>query len=90
LQSEGAKKSQEDAITDWLLSSGESGNELETRTIDATELISQLHAQSEDTAKREKEREDAEARSGVSKPDGHASSRDAASELLRKFFKGGK
>jgi len=90
LQSEGTQKSPEDTITDWLLAAGESGNELETRTIDASELIAQLHAQSEDSASRNPEQEDSGMHSGISKSDGHASSRDAASELLRKFFKGGK
>ena len=89
LQSEGSQKSQEDAITDWLMTAGESGDELETRTIDATELMSHLNAQSADAADREAEKEDTGKRSGVHK-DGPASSRDAASEMLRKFFKGGK
>jgi len=89
LQSEGSQKSQEDAITDWLMTAGESGDELETRTIDATELMSHLNAQSADAAGREAEKEDTGTRSGVNK-DGPASSRDAASEMLRKFFKGGK
>lgn len=90
LQSSDTEKSQEDAITDWLLAAGESNDELETRTINAAELVSHLSAQS-DAANREKEQqEDTGTHSGVSKPEGPASSRDAASELLRKFFKGGK
>ena len=91
LQSESStQQNQEAAITDWLLAAGESGDELETRTIDAAELMSHLNAQSADTDNREKEQEDTGTRSGAAKPDGHASSRDAASEMLRKFFKGGK
>jgi len=93
LQSENAEKSQEDSIVDWL-ASGESSDELETRTIDASNFLTQLQAQSEDTANREKaEQEDSGVQSGSgthSRSGTHASSRDAASELLRKFFKGGK
>ena len=88
LQSENAQKNQEDSVADWLLASGESGDELETRTIDASELMAHLHSQSEDAANREKEEEDSGTRSENKM--GHPSSRDAASELLRKFFKGGK
>ena len=93
LQSENSEKSQEDSIADWL-ASGESLDESDTRTIDASDLIAQLHAQSEDTANREKvEQEDSGVQSGSgthTRSGTHASSRDAASELLRKFFKGGK
>jgi len=88
LQSEGT---QEDAITDWLLAAGESSDDLETQVIDSSDLMAQLHAQSEEAANREKEHEEAGMPSGaVTKSGAHASSRDAASELLRKFFKGGK
>jgi pSer/pThr/pTyr-binding forkhead associated (FHA) protein len=92
LQSGDSEKNQEDAITDWLLAAGESGDELETRTIDAAELVSHLNAQSTEAANRDKEQEESGMRSGsgVNKSEGPASSRDAASELLRKFFKGGK
>jgi pSer/pThr/pTyr-binding forkhead associated (FHA) protein len=90
----GAQKSQEDSITDWLLAAGESGDALETRTIDSTELMSHLNAQSEEAAHREKEEQKGTGTgthsAGVIKPGAPASSRDAASELLRKFFKGGK
>ena len=90
LQSENAQKTQEDSIADWLLSAEESGDEMDTRTIDASALLAQLHAQSEDTSHREG-REDSDVQSGGSaRPGSSASSRDAASELLRKFFKGGK
>ena len=92
IQSENASKNQEDSIADWL-ASGEGGDDLDTQTIDASDLMAQLHAQSEDTASREKaEQEESGVKSGSgshARP-GTASSRDAASELLRKFFKGGK
>ena len=93
LQTENSHKNQEDSIADWLLSGGEDGGEeMDTRTIDASDLMEQLHAQSEDTANREKaEQNDSGVQSGSHPRSGtHASSRDAASELLRKFFKGGK
>ena len=94
LQSENSEKSQEDSIADWLLSASESGDELETRTIDASELMNSLQAQSEEAANREsesEEEEDSVTQSGSGLRSGSAaSSRDAASELLRKFFKGGK
>jgi len=90
LQSGGTQKSQEDTITDWILAAGESGDDLETRTVDASELMAHLHAQSEEAANREKEgQEEEDVPSGI-RPSSPASSRDAASELLRKFFKGGK
>ena len=90
LQSENAQKGQEDAITDWLFAAGESDNEMATQTIDASELLSHLHAQSQETANRENEGDvgtDSQTKSGLMGP---ASSKEAASELLRKFFKGGK
>lgn len=91
LQSGGTQQNQEDAITDWLLAAGESSDDLETRTIDSSDLMAHLHAQSEEAANREKEQEEAGTSSGINPKSGtHASSRDAASELLRKFFKGGK
>ena len=93
IQSENANKNQEDSIADWL-ASGDGDNEMETRTIDASDLMAQLNAQSEDTASRERtEQEESGTKSGSgthTRPGGPASSRDAASELLRKFFKGGK
>ena len=91
LQSGGSQKDQEDSIADWLLAAGESGDELETRTIDATELMTQLQAQAEEAAGKEEGQEESGTQSGSHVlPGNHASSRDAASELLRKFFKGGK
>jgi len=89
LQSEGSRTSPEDTISDWLLSSGDAGNE-ETRTVDASELLAHLNAQSAEAVDREKaENEDSGTHSGF-RAGTPASSRDAASELLRKFFKGGK
>ena len=92
LQSENSQKSQEDTISDWLRPSGEGDEELETRTIDASELIAHLRTQSEEAAYQEdEERENSASQPGGNmRPDSPASSRDAASELLRKFFKGGK
>jgi len=87
LQSENSQKNQEESIADWLLSAGESGDELETRTIDASVLMAQLHAQSADVAGQEEQNDDSGKHTRLGAP---ASSRDAASELLRKFFKGGK
>jgi len=89
LQSEKSEKSQEESIADWLITAEESGDELETRTIDATELMAHLRNQSEETADRDSEDEYA-AQPNAGQPSSSASSRDAASELLRKFFKGGK
>jgi len=85
LQSEGNQQNQEETITDWLMTAGESGDELETRIISTAELLSHLNAQSANAADRETKKED----SGIHK-DNSTSSRDAASEMLRKFFKGGK
>ena len=81
------QQKQEDTITDWLFAAGESGGDTETRTVDASELMAQLRAQSDDAVGREKEAAQAD---DITKPPTHASSSDAASELLRKFFKGGK
>jgi pSer/pThr/pTyr-binding forkhead associated (FHA) protein len=92
LQSEHSQKSTEDTITDWLLTAGEGGDDLETRIIDTSELMAHLNAQSAEAAAHlEKEKEDSSMQPGGSTRSGSpASSRDAASELLRKFFKGGK
>ncbi|MDR0327480.1 MAG: FHA domain-containing protein [Planctomycetaceae bacterium] len=89
LQSEGTQKNQDDTITDWLLAAGEGGDELETRTVDAAEMMAHLNAQSDEAANREREEEEAGMQSGISQVD-PSSSQGTASELLRKFFKGGK
>ncbi|MCL2005565.1 MAG: FHA domain-containing protein [Planctomycetaceae bacterium] len=88
IQSENTQKNSEESIADWLLAAGESGDELETRTIDASELMAHLRTQSESAAQ-EREREGDESSTGL-RSGPPPSSRDAASELLRKFFKGGK
>ena len=88
IQTEQAQKNPEDSIADWLLAAGESNDDLPTQTIDASELMKHLHEQSEEAANREKEEQD-ETDTGT-KSGSQTSSRDAASELLRKFFKGGK
>jgi len=91
LRSEGSEQSTEDAITDWLLVAGEGHDETETRTIDSTDLMAHLHAQSEEAARHEKEEEDSAMSSGSGiKPGISASSKAAAAEALQKFFKGGK
>jgi pSer/pThr/pTyr-binding forkhead associated (FHA) protein len=92
LQSENVEKSQEDSIADWLLAAGESGDELETKTIDASELMAHLQTQTEETENREKEEQEVSpSEGGLGLPSNTpASSRDAASALLRQFFKGGK
>jgi len=91
IQSENTEKSQEDSIADWLLVAGESGEDSDTQTIDATELMAQLQRQSEEANRERDEQEDSGMQSGSGVRSGSsATSRDAASELLRKFFKGGK
>ena len=90
LQAEQSQKNPEDTITDWLLAAGESGDELETRTIDASELMAHLRTQSESAASQAGEGDSDVHSSGTGKSEVPVSSRDAASDLLRKFFKGGK
>ena len=85
IKSETTQRSQEDTITDWLFAAGESGDELETRPVNSAELITQFHSQEWE----KRDETDSQSSSDV-KALGHASSRDAASELLKKFFKGGK
>ena len=84
IQSESKERSQEDTITDWLFAAGENGDDLETRPVNSAELMTQLHSQ-----EWEKREEDSQVISDV-KPGPAGSSRDVASELLKKFFKGGK
>ena len=90
LQSDNTQKDQEDSIANWLFVSGESGDDLATGTFDASELMDHLRRQSDDTARREKEAQDAANSGGVMGRGVPTTSRDAASELLKKFFKGGK
>ena len=90
---ESSGKSHEDSIAEWLLATGESNDEVTTQTVDASELLAHLQNQSEEAANRAREEQEAaehqEGASGL-RMGTPASSRDAASELLRKFFKGGK
>jgi len=85
IKSEASQKSQEDTITDWLLAAGESGDELETRPVNSSELMAQLHSQEWEKREDTDSQPSSDAKSGAP-----SSSRDAASELLKKFFKGGK
>jgi pSer/pThr/pTyr-binding forkhead associated (FHA) protein len=88
MQSVGAKKSAEDTITDWLLE----GNNDATETQVIVPDMANLHEQSEDDDNSDNEDENAgpPPMDVAVKPGDHASSRDAATETLRKFFKGGK
>lgn len=72
-------------IADWLLTPGESDQDQETQTIDASELIETLRENTESGAPPESSKE-------VPKPGqgGSANSRDAAANLLKNFFKGGR
>ncbi len=72
-------------IADWLLSAGESDQDQETQTIDASELLASLQTKDE---QKEEPKEDSP--SGTFKKDAPATSRDAAANLLKNFFKGGR
>jgi pSer/pThr/pTyr-binding forkhead associated (FHA) protein len=86
IQSETAKPDEKEAeIADWLLIAGESEQDQDTKTIDASELLAQLQSQA--SAEPEKTKEDT---GNVKKTDAPASSRDAAANLLKNFFKGGR
>ncbi len=88
IQSEATQSdSQEADIADWLLPSGD-GDDMETRTIDASELLASLQPKEEPTKKEEKPKSDSP--TGSFKKDAPASSRDAAANLLKNFFKGGR
>lgn len=85
-QSEGDEKESE--IADWLLAAGESDQDQETQTIDASEVLASIQMQQ---AEAEKEKENAAKAGGPPKKAGDtASSRDAAANLLKNFFKGGR
>ncbi|MDR0522735.1 MAG: FHA domain-containing protein [Planctomycetaceae bacterium] len=90
IQSENQPDAQESAIADWLVADGESSGDLETRTINAAEVLAQIQAQSDQAKEREmqQEEDDSATDSKIVKK-AAASSRDAASDLLKKFFKGG-
>jgi pSer/pThr/pTyr-binding forkhead associated (FHA) protein len=73
-------------IANWLLTTGESEQDQETKTIDATDLLAQLQSQNPDKQP-EKSKEDS---GNIKKSDTSGSSRDAAANLLKNFFKGGR
>jgi pSer/pThr/pTyr-binding forkhead associated (FHA) protein len=73
-------------IADWLLTAGESEQDQETKTIDATDLLAQLQSQNP-AEQPEKTKEDT---GNLKKSDTPSSSRDAAANLLKNFFKGGR
>jgi pSer/pThr/pTyr-binding forkhead associated (FHA) protein len=75
-------------IADWLLAAGESEQDQETKTIDASELLDQLQSQIP-AAEPEKPNEDSGS-GNIKKPDAPSNSRDAAANLLKNFFKGGR
>jgi pSer/pThr/pTyr-binding forkhead associated (FHA) protein len=76
---------QEAEIADWLLAAGESDEDQETQTIDASDLIAQLQQQ----AAAQQKPEEQSSGTGPKKHDA-GSSRDAAANLLKSFFKGGR
>ncbi|MDR2754537.1 MAG: FHA domain-containing protein [Planctomycetaceae bacterium] len=86
IQSTTIKPDEKEAeIADWLLSAGESEQDQETKTVDASNLLAQLQSQvPEEPAKNPKE--DSENLKKTDAP----SSRDAAANLLKNFFKGGR
>ncbi|MDR2438332.1 MAG: FHA domain-containing protein [Planctomycetaceae bacterium] len=87
IQSTTTKPDEKEAeIADWLLSAGESEQDQETKTIDASDLLNQLQSQSP----AEPEKNPKEESGTFKKPDAPASSRDAAANLLKNFFKGGR
>jgi predicted component of type VI protein secretion system len=73
-------------IADWLLAAGESEQDQETKTIDATDLLAQLQNQNP-PEQPEKSKEDT---GNIKNSDTPGSSRDAAANLLKNFFKGGR
>lgn len=76
----------ESEIADWLLTPGESDQDQETQTIDASQLLQNIQQQQQEEPAPNQE----EAPSASKKPGGDASSRDAAANLLKNFFKGGR
>ncbi|MDR1268259.1 MAG: FHA domain-containing protein [Planctomycetaceae bacterium] len=86
IQSETTKPDEKEAeIADWLLAAGESEQDQDTKTIDASELLAQLQSQA--SAESEEPKEET---GNFKKPEAPASSRDAAANLLKNFFKGGR
>ncbi|MDR1962881.1 MAG: FHA domain-containing protein [Planctomycetaceae bacterium] len=88
IQSASTKPDEKEAeIADWLLAAGESDQEQETKTIDASNLLAQLQSQSQVASEPEESKEET---GTFKKTDAPASSRDAAANLLKNFFKGGR
>jgi pSer/pThr/pTyr-binding forkhead associated (FHA) protein len=86
IQSETTKPDEKEAeIADWLLAAGESEQDQDTKTIDASELLAQLQSQASTVSEKPKEET-----GNFKKPEAPASSRDAAANLLKNFFKGGR
>ncbi|MDR2114859.1 MAG: FHA domain-containing protein [Planctomycetaceae bacterium] len=82
IQSTTTKPDEKEAeIADWLLTAGESEQDQETKTIDASELLAQLQSQKDDEVENKSENK---------KDDTTSTSRDAAANLLKNFFKGGR
>jgi pSer/pThr/pTyr-binding forkhead associated (FHA) protein len=73
-------------IADWLLTAGESEQDQDTKTIDASDLLAQLQSQNPE----EQPEESKEDSGNIKKSDSSGSSRDAAANLLKNFFKGGR
>ena len=75
-------------IADWLLAAGESDQDQETQTIDASELMASLQQKQEEEASKEEPQQGSG--TGSFKKQDPANSRDAAANLLKNFFKGGR
>jgi pSer/pThr/pTyr-binding forkhead associated (FHA) protein len=90
IQSSASKPDEKEAeIADWLLTAGESEQDQETQTIDAADLLTQLQNKVQEEA--EKSKEEPETGTGTfKKPAAPSNSRDAAANLLKNFFKGGR
>ncbi|GHT36858.1 hypothetical protein FACS189427_09100 [Planctomycetales bacterium] len=90
LSSSSAPESQKESeITDWLLSADESGNEQETQTIAHNDVIASIEAQQKEMQKKEQEQKTSTPESPFKKQQ-DTSSRDAAANMLKNFFKGGR
>lgn len=84
IQADAMSDQKESEISDWLLASGESEQDHETKTFDASELLEMLRDnQSEPSEPKESEKTKG---SGGNAPN----TREAAANLLRNFFKGGR
>lgn len=79
-------------IADWLLPAGESDQDQETRTIDASEVYETIQQQAQEHAKKIEEQSKVQGppTDQHKKPGDTANSRDAAANLLKNFFKGGR